>query len=294
MKKIGPKTRRYIAARRNPQAPYIAELNSMEEMLAKMAVKQAREMSEKEIATLNAETKRELKMIVQTMARNLQMLSRDLFEEYRDKMRKKLESLPYLKGDDGHTPKKGVDYFDGEPGDDGETPEAGVDYPSFAEIGSMISGEMDLLHRKLKSEQMKPEHMQQMVKDMLAKIEWASVARGLETLEGSARLDYFALKNRPGFDVSEHQKSQHTIHRGGGTGGKETYYYDLSDLCDGVTKAFTIPTNTRVVWVGGTDAPAGRYRKDVDWTGSATTTLTLTSAVIAPSTGATLDLLYVV
>lgn len=32
------------------------------------------------------------------------------------------------KGDDGKTPKKGVDYFDGEPGPPGYTPQKGVDY----------------------------------------------------------------------------------------------------------------------------------------------------------------------
>jgi hypothetical protein len=38
------------------------------------------------------------------------------------------EYLASLKGDDGYTPVKGIDYFDGKDGKDGYTPIKGVDY----------------------------------------------------------------------------------------------------------------------------------------------------------------------
>jgi len=72
----------------------------------------------------------------------------------------------------------------------------------------------------------------------------------------------------------------------------QTYYYDLTDQCDGVTKSFTVPANNRIVGVFGTQFPI-IYRPLVDWTGSGTTTLTLTDEVGAPETGQTLYILYV-
>lgn len=74
--------------------------------------------------------------------------------------------------------------------------------------------------------------------------------------------------------------------------GSPTQYYDLSSLCDGNTKAFSIPANSRILGVFSTQAPM-TYRPTVDWTGSGTTTLTLTDAVTAPQTGQTLWILYV-
>lgn len=76
-----------------------------------------------------------------------------------------------------------------------------------------------------------------------------------------------------------------------GGGGSETLYYDLSSQTNGVLKTFTIPANMRVIWLGGTDAPGGQYRQTTDYTVSGTT-LTLTSEVAAPTTGATLHLIY--
>ena len=111
----------------------------------------------------------------------------------------------------------------------------------------------------------------------------------METLKPQEKLDYHkGLKNQPALPA---QGQQRTLHRGG---GKETYYYDLSDQCNDVLKVFTIPTNARILAVHGTDAPSGTYRPLVDWTGTGTTTLTLTSQEAAPGTGATLYILYVV
>lgn len=235
-------------------------------------------------------------------------------------------------GNDGKTPQKGREYFtpddirevvrivesrihvpeDGDDGKDadenaiieailkklpvpkdGYTPMGGVDYPTNDQIKSIVYTEVaSLFALKPKDKDgISKEDVEKLMGKINQKIDWKEqaieIARALETLKGASALDYYALKNLP--DITKGK--QRTLHRGG---GKETYYYDLSDLTDGVLKTFTIPANSRIVLVRGTDAPGGIYRKDTDWTGSGTTTLTLTSAVAAPTQGATLDILYVV
>lgn len=111
------------------------------------------------------------------------------------------------------------------------------------------------------------------------------VARGLEALKGNRALDYFALRNRPG--VKAYSEGR-TIHRGGG--GSVTLSYDLSSQCDGNTKTFVIPTNSRVLAVFGTQFPVIYSQNDYSYT---TTSLTLGDSVGAPETGQTLTILYV-
>lgn len=105
----------------------------------------------------------------------------------------------------------------------------------------------------------------------------------LETLRGNDRLDASAIKNLP---TALYGKKR----LGRGT-GSPVFTSDLSSQCDGANKTFTIPTNTRVLLLIGTDFPI-LYRPTTDYTVSGTT-LTLTSAVNAPSSGATLSVLYV-
>lgn len=100
------------------------------------------------------------------------------------------------------------------------------------------------------------------------------------------QIDASHIKNLDRYIKKE--KKGKTIHRG----GSSPLYYDLSSLCDGVTKSFTIPSNSSVIWLGGTDAPTGQYRRTTDYTVSGNT-LTLTSEVIAPQVGATLHLIYI-
>jgi len=71
-----------------------------------------------------------------------------------------------------------------------------------------------------------------------------------------------------------------------GGGGSTILTYDLTP--DGSTKVFTIPSNRRVLGVFGSDFP----QATLGFTGSGTTTLTLTAAN-APSAGSELWILYV-
>jgi hypothetical protein len=196
-------------------------------------------------------------------------------------------------GEDGFTPEKGVDYFDGEPG---YTPVKGLDYfteqekRQFLEEATPIKG----LHYFTEKE----------ISDFLKKITpkkgidyfdgkntelKAEVIRDLlMTLKGNNRLPASAIKDLPQEDKPLFEKRL-----GRGT-GSPTMYYDLSSQCDGSTKVFTIPANTRVIGVHGTQFPIN-YRPLVDWTTSGTgnVTLTLSSEVSAPETGQTLWITYV-
>lgn len=48
-------------------------------------------------------------------------------------------------GEDGYTPQKGIDYFDGEKGDDGKTPEKGVDYFTEADKQELVTDVLNAL-----------------------------------------------------------------------------------------------------------------------------------------------------
>ncbi len=76
-----------------------------------------------------------------------------------------------------------------------------------------------------------------------------------------------------------------------GAGGSEIKSTDLSSQLDGSTKDFTVPANKRFNSLMGTQFPIV-YRPTTDFTGSGTTTLTLTSEVSAPEEGQTLILTY--
>lgn len=86
----------------------------------------------------------------------------------------------------------------------------------------------------------------------------------------------------------ELRKEISSIPRGGGS-RKIVYqrHYDLSALCDGATKTFTMPKDTlKIIAVAGTQFPIN-FRKDVDWSFDGRT-LTLLDPVPAPDSGQTL------
>lgn len=277
---IGPKTRRYLEARKDPNGPN-GPLPSFMRSMEQMARETAQDAIAKALDAPLVELKKQL-------AKETSRLLADFPTELKRALKTKLDSLPALRGAPGYTPVKGEDYFDGDPG---YTPVEGLDYLSIPGTRKMVAEYADAAFERMKKEGMTKKEMQQEIQ-RLFEADWspAAIARGLETLTGTDRLDYEALKNRPGVSVEDTRR--HTLHRGGGP-GKQTYYYDLSDQCDGALKTFAIPPNTRVVAVSGTDAPGGIYRPLVDWTGSGMQTLTLTGEVAAPTQGATLYILYV-
>lgn len=77
----------------------------------------------------------------------------------------------------------------------------------------------------------------------------------------------------------------------GGGGSSTIAVSDISSQANGVNKIFTIPANSSVLEVIGSDSPF-IYRQGVDYNVSGTT-LTFTSIVNAPSSGSTLIIQYV-
>lgn len=283
---IGPATRRFIAARRNPSDTALVFMMEIEQ--------KAKSLVAKAIAETLAEEKKAIGATVEDIAKSTkkQMDAHvtGLINEFKRAFREKIESLPAIKGDPGRTPRKGVDYFDGDSGEPGYTPIAGKDYPSLEMYKKDLIVVTEQVFRRLIAEGMTKKQIQDTIAGIVKTVQFdfGTIARGLETLRGTSQLSYRALKDTPALA----EGTRHTLHRGGTS--KQTYFYDLSDLCDGVTKTFAVPANTRIVSVSCTDAPAGVYRPLVDWTGTGTQLLTLTGEVAAPTRGATLYILYVV
>lgn len=283
---LGPKTRRYLRVRDNPTAAILEQLSEMEGIVKS----QASAESERIVGTLERKAYARIQRIAGIVEVGLRQILQNADSEIQKQVQEKIDAMPQIKGDAGYSPVKGKDYFDGHPGENGYTPVADVDYPSTASLERMIADAMIAFYHKLEQDGLTAKQIRSEMQLMFKDIPAENIARAIEGLSGSRRLSYKALKDTPSQEVGH---TQHTLHRGGGV-GKQTYYYDLSSLCDDVTKTFAIPSNTRVVQVRCTDAPAGILRQTIDWTGSGTTVLTLDAAFAAPSTGATLDLLYVV
>ena len=165
---------------------------------------------------------------------------------------------------------------------DGITPVKGKDYLTRDEVEDLIA-EATRRARPLKGRDYNDGKPGRDGKDGKTVTEDAldgkEIAKRMNKFRGI--LDYSVLKNVP----PEQKRSP--AHGG----GQKIQYYDLTSLTDGITKAFTIPANKRVLGVWGTQFPQA-YRPLIDWTASGTT-LTLTAQVSAPETGQTLYILYV-
>ena len=209
------------------------------------------------------------KQLIEESEQTIKAATQEVLSKVSEEIKEKAESV-YL-------PKKGVDYFDGEqgePGLAGETPDPEM---VIEEVLKRIPLPKDGKTPKLGIDFFIPENKQTGV-DIVKMI-------NALPLKSEAQIDFSHIKNAPK-KLGEKKR----LLRGGG--GSVVQAYDLTSLTDGSTKVFTIPSNSRVLAVFGTDFPIN-YRPTTDYTGSGTTTLTLTSAVSAPSSGATLVVLYV-
>lgn len=174
------------------------------------------------------------------------------------------------------TPKKGTDYKDGR---------AGVDavLPTKEEFVAMIKPLIPAVRDGIDGKSAEIDE-DKLVKSLIAIIK-------KKKLLSSADINGMQGFSKDGIRY----KFEELMHGGAGPNatGSITYSVDLSSQCDGVNKVFTVPTNTNFILLTGTDAPI-IYKLGTDYTGSGTTTLTLTSQVLAPSLGATLVLTYIV
>jgi hypothetical protein len=195
-----------------------------------------------------------------------------------------------VKGDDGYTPEKGVDYFDGEDGRDGKD---GKDYilteSDKKEIAKKIT--VPVVEKVIeKTERIveKPTITEKTIKienpvtgeEIIEKINSSENKIDSERIEG---LD----------DKFKELRTEIASTRSTSVGGVRRVYQpyldDFSAQTDGVTKTFYLsrePLKANAILVWGTDFPI-ILRPTTDFTVSGKT-LTLTSSVPAPSQGATL------
>lgn len=173
---------------------------------------------------------------------------------------------------------------------DGLTPKAGIDYPTFSQVEDMVT---KIFMDQESSEDIKNngEKTLETIKEQFTAVEITGeeIIKKINSAPAHFQIPASRISGLPRDKKGTDKKYKH----GGGGGGGLAFYYDLSSLTDGSTKTFTIPKNSKIIWVAGSDAPAGQYRQTTDYTGTGTTTLTLTSAVAAPSLGATLHILYI-
>lgn len=177
---------------------------------------------------------------------------------FNDLKKEMLSIIPELK--DGYTPIKGKDYFDGENGKDAD-------------------------EEKITSE------ILERMSEVLVSLEANEIRNKLETLQGENRLDVSAIK---GIEEKLNELDAKITNVKGMRGMRKipiVKRYRLTDQCNGVLKAFTLPADTvDVLGVFGSQFPINYdpYNSSGgDWT-FAGRTLTLGSGVSAPETGQTL------
>lgn len=136
-------------------------------------------------------------------------------------------------------PKKGVHYNDGipgMPGKDGAPGRDGMDAPSMEQIEKLVK-----LHLK------KAPKTKEFQLDLKALAK--DIARSLETLKGSEKLDYYALKNIPGIDVARAMEKSYKGGGGGGMGQPQHETTATSSATTTVTTTYRIAANGRAAWV---------------------------------------------
>lgn len=197
--------------------------------------------------------------------------------------------LKKIKGDDGYTPVKGIDYDDGEDGDDG------LDYVltenDKTEIASKIKvpivekvvvekTETIVKEKPIVTEIKTETKIENPVtgKDIVDKV------NDLE-IEPELQIDFTHIKGWEDKVKSLIPKTQGSpVYIGGGNsgGGRIVKSYDISSQLDGVTKTFNLPAMHRVISVHATSFP-GAFRETIDYTFTSTS-ITFTSEINAGTT----------
>jgi len=107
-------------------------------------------------------------------------------------------------------------------------------------------------------------------------------------LNGDERLPVSAIKGLDDYEEVRNRKP--SIISGAAPGATTVQFTDLSSQLNGSRKTFTVPRR-RFIALFGTEFPV-IYRPEIDYTGTGTYTLTLTSQVSAPASGQSLLLLH--
>lgn len=214
-----------------------------------------------------------------------QILTLAVIKKLKTDLESKIADIKKIaKGDDGYTPKKGVDYFDGEPGEnyvlttkDKKEIASSIKVPIVEKVieRTEVIKEQPIVTNQITNE----------IKEV-AKYETAEEIRNkLETLEDEEKLPIKAIyKLREELDeLRKLVKQKQTIISGvgGGTGGgRIVKVYDFSSQLNGILKTFSLPAFWRVIDVQiGTIPP---LRPTIDYTANASNmTITFTNEIDA-------------
>ncbi len=227
---IGPRTRRYLEMRRNPEGSALATLKEMERAAHRNAYRIASAAARQAIAEVT---------------KDLESKAQSIAKRFKETLAVQVRSIPFIKGDAGDTPKKGVDYDDGAPG---YTPIVDKDYPSNKTVLSWLERGLQTIFARVRAESMTKAQIRSFFAKETAKLATVhakKIARALEKLVGADRLDYGALKNKPGIPVG----GQTVLHRGGSTG--VSAWKTPTETPDGVILAFTVTTEPTDVIADG-------------------------------------------
>lgn len=183
---------------------------------------------------------------------------------------KPIAGIDYPIPENGYTPIKNKDYFDGKDANEKKIEQnvlAQIKIPAVKDIENAIIKELPTLGTAFRD--------------------------GLELLQGDERLDKKFIK---GLDEELSKIKTETNSRlmglgaAGGAKGR-VHIYDASSQLNGILKTFSIPLNFGILGVFSTQFPL-IFRPIIDYT-VGNKSITLTSAVSAPATGQSLIIQYI-
>lgn len=196
--------------------------------------------------------------------------------------------LEQIKGKDGYTPQKGVDYFDGEKGEAGK--DAEITPTIIKKIAEQVK--VPIVEKVIeKTETIREQPIvTEVVKENPFILKGTEIVEKLEALSNDESLPIEAIKDlREELDelkkIRSNGKSYSFFGGGGGGGGRIVKVHDLTDQLNGVLKTFSLPAFWRIISVNSSSFPFV-FRPTIDYTTSGAT-ITFTSEIEASTTLAT-------
>jgi len=256
------------------------EMDKYTEHLVNQAVKKAVESIQNDFQEDVTKLSNEMRTRIRTIMGELPGIQKEIAKQLSTQLSEKVATLPHLKGDKG---EPGEDGRDGMPGIDGVSPsEKEVLDMVETVVAQFLVGKKNYTEEEIKNIVKQSQSIFDPEKQAL------TIARALETLRGTDRLDYKALKNRP-----TKEDAPRGIIRGG-AGGNNSFSEDISSQFDGITTTFTVPQYSRILAFILTGwPPNGVLRPTVDFTTPTNTTVALVTAqVTAPESGTSGLIIY--
>lgn len=176
-----------------------------------------------------------------------------------------------LRGKDGYTPQKGVDYFDGEKGESGKT--YILSKNDKKEIARLV--EVPIVEKVIEKTEVIHEQpiVTQEIKEVAIAESPEQLRDKLKTLKDDERLPKEAIKGIEDIEKDIEMLKKRPVTQGQGGVVSRDYFVDidLSDQLDGFTKTFNIQAIRKILSVDLQSYPYGALRKGIDYTYTNTT-----------------------